>query len=232
MPNSTVPTDLRPFARIAGLLYLVIIAAGITAEFVIRQPLRLASDDAAAAALRAAEGLYRAGFALDAVMVAADVALAAMLYLLLRSFGPALALLAMLFRLMQAAVLAVTLIVHHAALTLALGGAAGSLFALDLQAAAYDAGLIFFGINSVLMAVLLWRAHAPRALPVLVGLSGAVYLAGSFVRFLAPSLLQAVQPAYVVPLVAELWLALWLLHLGLRRPRTAAEISDGRATSA
>jgi len=43
-----------------------------------------------------------------------------------------------------------------------------------------------------------------------------VYLAGSFTRFLIPGYASFIEPAYIVPVVAELSFCLWLLVKGVR----------------
>ncbi|WP_253913120.1 DUF4386 domain-containing protein [Pseudoruegeria sp. HB172150] len=217
--------DYRICAALAGTLYLVVIAAGLSAEFAIRQPLIVPGDAAATAGnIRASAGLFRAGFALDAAMALADVGLAVALFLLFRSVQPGLALAAMVFRLVQAAVLAMNLLFHTGALQMALGGGSDTavLWLVETQAAGYDLGLIFFGVNCLLMATLIRRSgFAPRGLGVLVGLAGVVYLTGSFTRFLAPEMLALMQPAYVLPMAAEIWFCGWLLWTGFGRTRAA-----------
>jgi FtsH-binding integral membrane protein len=43
-----------------------------------------------------------------------------------------------------------------------------------------------------------------------------VYLAGSFVLFLAPEYASYIEPVYIVPLIAELSFCFWLLIKGVR----------------
>lgn len=70
----------RRWARVAGVGCLVIIATGISGEFVVRGSLVVPGDpDATAAAILADEGLYRLGIAAELVMLLADVLLAAAL---------------------------------------------------------------------------------------------------------------------------------------------------------
>jgi hypothetical protein len=95
-------------ARVAGVLYFIIIIAGIFAEFGVRSSLIVSGDAAATAStILAAEGLFRSGMAADLVMILADVALALLFYVLLKPVSQALALLAAFFRLAQAAVLGI-----------------------------------------------------------------------------------------------------------------------------
>lgn len=207
-------------ARLAGLLYLVIILCGLWSELAVRSRLLVPGDaEATAANILANEGLFRLGFAADVVMALSDAALAVLLYLILRPAGPALALAAMVFRLLQTAVIAMNLSNHHAALLLATGGMPGMeplvLHALELQGAIYDLGLIFFGVNSLLVGLLLLRRQgAPNVLGYAIYAAGCVYLAGSTLRFLLPGLMDAFAPAYVICILAELSFALWLLLRG------------------
>ncbi|MBN9886789.1 DUF4386 domain-containing protein [Salipiger abyssi] len=225
----TEPASLsRPLAaaRFAGLLYLLIILLGLGSELALRGPL-LVPGDALATAERilAAPGLLRLSVAADTLMALADVALAVLLYLLLRPVNGAVALLAMVFRLVQAALIAMSLLLLFGAL-LALdrmGGAAAetALLATELHAHGYDLGLVFFGINSLLTGWLLLRSgYVPRALGVLLGLAGAVYVCGSALRFFVPALTEAFAPAYLLPVIAETAFCLWLLIRGLG-PRVA-----------
>ena len=54
----------------------------------------------------------------------------------------------------------------------------------------------------------------PRAITAGIGAAGLVYIAGGFLRLLAPALMPLFEPAYLIALVAEVALALWLLVTG------------------
>ena len=216
--------DPRRLARFAGVLYLAIIALGLSGELAVRGVLIVPGDAAAtAAAIRADPGLFRLGIAADALMAVCDVGLAVLLFVLLRPAGPVLALAAMVFRLVQAAVIAANLLSLHWALTILLDGLGPDALAagmLGLHAVGYDVGLIFFGVNSLLVGVLLVRAEwFPAWLGIGIGAAGLVYLAGSTLRLLAPGWVEAFAPAYLVCIVAELAFALWLLLRGIDRAR-------------
>jgi len=72
--------------------------------------------------------------------------------------------------------------------------------------------MLFLGVNCLLMAVLLLRSGGvPRIIGGGIGAAGLVYLAGSLARLLVPDALALVQPAYLLPLVAESALCLWLI---------------------
>jgi hypothetical protein len=228
---AALPPDLRPSAGLAGVLYAVIIVAGVWGEAAARAPLLIPDDPlGTAAAVQAALGLVRASLATDVLMLIADVGLAVLLYRLLRAQGPTLALAALAFRLMQAAVLAANLLklqvmvlLHDGGRSAALlGDSAAAWITLHLQAHAhgYDLGLAFFGISAVLTGALLWRAAwVPRALALPVVAAGVVYLMGSGIRLLAPGLSDAFAPAYALPLLAESAFCGWLLWAGARSKR-------------
>ena len=53
----------------------------------------------------------------------------------------------------------------------------------------------------------------------LVAAAGIVYLIGSYTRFLAPDYLAAVSPIYIVAIISEVALCLWLLVKGVNLQR-------------
>lgn len=209
-------------ARLAGLFYLVIIVCGVWAEGVVRSGLIVPGDAAATASnIRAVVGLFRLSMAADMVMLLCDVALAVLLFSLFRPVSRTLALAAMAFRLVQSAVLGMNLLNPAAALLvldrpdLSAQGDALTLLFLELHAKGYDAGLLFFGVNCLLIGWLIVRSRLfPASLGLLMAGAGAVYLTGSALQFLAPSLTGSFAPAYVLPLVAESGFCLWLLLRG------------------
>ena len=116
-------SDPRKTARLAGLFYLIIIVCGIWAEIVVRSSLIVPEDAATTARnILAAEGLFRLSFVADMVMAISDVALGVLLFVLLRRVEPVLALMAMIFRLLQAAIIGMNLINMQASLLLLTGG--------------------------------------------------------------------------------------------------------------
>lgn len=211
------------YARAAGLLYLLIITFGLSSELLIRNEL-IIPDDAmlTAANILASSPLFRAGFALDTVMLFADVAIAVLFYLLFRHVSKTLALTAMAFRLVQATVLACALLFYFTALLVLKESAfegtdAHALAALFLQmhAHGYDLALLFFAIsNAILGYMITLSASGPEILGYGLIAASLVYLAGGFTHFLLPEYLPLLQPAYLIPFVAELAFALWLLAKG------------------
>lgn len=206
-------TDFARHARLAGLFYLGIILLGIGAEGALRGPLIDWTDAAGTAqAIQDRLFLFRLSMAFDIGMALLDVALAVLFFRMLRGVNDGLALTAMVFRLMQAAVIAASIMALYAA-----GQALpeNPLPALERHAAGYDLGLIFFAVNTLIMARLLsMPGLAPRGLCWALAAAGVVYLLGGLTRFLTPDLNTMMQPAYLIPVVAEVWLMGWLLVKG------------------
>ena len=216
-------------ARIAGLLYLVIILCGVGGEALGRAPLMGGDAAETTANLLAAEGPFRLSILADVAMALADVGLGVLLFVLFARVDRTLSLMAMAFRLAQAAVLGLNLLNLQRAASLA----HSTLLPADVRdgmvqdalashAAGYDLGLFFFAINCLLVGVLVARSGlAPRVVGIGIVLAGGVYLIGSTLRVVAPELAVAFAPAYVLPLVAELALCGSLLFGARRRLETA-----------
>lgn len=203
---------------VGGLLYLIIIVTGVAGQAAIRGPLVDADPAQTVANLANAGTLFRLSILGDVLMILADVALGVVLYKLLKPVSPTLSVLAMAFRLAQAAVLGANLVhlqqaitlVHEPVVDVALRDALVAR-ALDAHAVGYDIGLFFFAINCLLVGYLIGRGRrSTRILGAGMILSGLVYLAGSTLRIVAPELSAAFAPAYAIPLVAELGLCLAL----------------------
>lgn len=209
--------------RLAGLLYLVIILCGVSSEMVLRGPLiDLASAEATVQAIDAQTFRFRLSIMADVVMALADAALAVLLFFMLRSVSVGLALAALVFRLLQTCVIAVGLLNLQAALLVS--DAERALSFIALHAYGYDLGLIFFGMNCLLTAVLIHHSgFIPRPIGLGIGLSGLVYLTGSVLRFLAPDIQDVFAPAYVVPLIAEAGFCLWLIISPARVRQTQSQ---------
>jgi len=232
MADIKLETSPHACARTAGVLYLVIIVCGLFGEMFVRSSLISPGDPSATASnILAAEGLFRAGFLADSIMFLSDVALAVLFFVLLRPVNKTLALVALVFRLTQAAVLALNLLHYYAAVLLLKGPGYGSAFTaaqvhslsslfLDLHSHGYDLGLILFGVHCLVLGYLIVKSlFMPKALGYMVMAAGVTYLVGSYTRFLFPDLVGAVSPIYVVAVISELSLCLWLLVKGVNLVR-------------
>lgn len=204
-----------PSARTAGLLYLLILAAGLSSELLLRMPAQGALDLAPHAMA------LRWSVLLDLAMLSADVALALLLYRLLAPMSQSLSAVAMLLRLLQAAMIGAALILLAGAARLAASDAPLARVLLDLHGLGYDLGLVFFGANALITARLLCASTAPRVLPPLIFGAGVVYLFGSVTRLIAPEINALMQPAYALCILGEAALCLWLLSGPAIKPREA-----------
>ena len=215
-PSQTTTPDRKAMARAAGVAYLVIIACGVTAEFVLRAPVLQSEASDMAAAVLAHLADFRLSMLADATMIAADILLALLFYALLRGVHQALATAVLVFRLIQAAIIAASLVLLTMVPGLALAGSVELVpVFLGAHATGYDIGLFFFGMNSLLMWRLLSHSGgAPGWIAAGIGAAGVVYIAGSVLRLARPDLLGLFEPAYLVPFVAETALCVWLLVRG------------------
>lgn len=226
-------------ARIAGLLYLVIVASGMFAQFFVRDALTVPGDPTAtAAAIAASEGMFRAGIAADLVMIASDVAIALAFLVLFRPVSRALATLAAFFRLTQATILGFNLLNLFLVLQLLGGGEALgalgeaqrhalALVFLDAHAIGYTIGLVFFALSLLVLAPLVIRSgFIPRVFGVALAVAGVAYLVDGFALTLFPGYAAYADLFGMVVLVpaflAEFSFALWLLIRGVRTPGRAA----------
>ncbi len=222
------------YSRVTGFLYLIIIVCGIFAEVGVRANLFVEGDaNATASNILGSEWLFKLGFIADSIMLLSDVAVAVLLYVLLKPVSNVLSLMAAAFRLTQAAVLGFNLLMFYAAMLLLNGETyrigftseqldSLALLFLKIHSHGYDLGLLFFGVSSIMVGTLVSRSnYLPKPLGYGLIAGGIVYLTGSFTRFIAPGYLSKLEPAYIVPLIAELAFCLWLL-LGRLRP----QISD------
>jgi uncharacterized protein DUF4386 len=110
-PDASAQPALDRYARLAGLLYLTIIVTSILSLFLVESRLVVDGDSAATTTRIAAnETLFRAGLVYDMMMFASVVALAWALFVILRGVDRDRALLALLWRMAEAIVGAVTVL--------------------------------------------------------------------------------------------------------------------------
>jgi hypothetical protein len=203
------------YARIGGALYLVIITAGIFGPLLTRDPL-IEPGNAAATAdnIAASPELWRLGVAVDVVMQLCDVPVMLILFLLLSPVNRNVALLALLFNIVQTA----TLVANQLTLVAAelLSTDQPTLADVAIRAYSYGEalGLIFFGFTLLSVGYLIrLSGYFPWVLGLLVQIGGACYVVNSFLVLTAPDVasIMFLAPSFV----AELSLALWLLLKGV-----------------
>ena len=105
--NYQTTFSVKKIARMGGIFYLVIIIAGFAGEMFARGPLVVSGDAAATANnIMSNQSLWRLGIAGDLIMHVCDVPLMIIFYLLLKPVNKHLALTALVFNVVQTAVLA------------------------------------------------------------------------------------------------------------------------------
>jgi hypothetical protein len=229
MTTRTIKTSPQVYARMGGILYLMIIVAGALGEIYIRGALIVSGDPVSTASnIMASQSLWRIGLTGDLMMHVFDVPLMLIFYVLLKPVNKNLALLALLFNLIQTAVLVANKL--NLLMPLLLLGKAAYLKAIEpdqLYALAYlfvklheygfGIGLIFFGFECLVLGYLIYRSgYLPTILGVLMAIAGLSYLINSFALLLAPAFAAIIVPAILLPaLIGETALCLWLLVRGV-----------------
>ena len=207
---------------------MFIIVAATFGEMFVRGRLIVRGDAAATASnILASETLFRVGLAGELVTCLCDIALATILYVLLRPVSKTLSLLAAFNRLAFVGVYAVAKLFLVAAVVI-LGGAdylnafdpkqlqALAYLSIRLHGYGYGMSFIFFGSHCVLLGYLIYRSgYVPRLLGTLLVIGGVGYVTHSVVLTLAPTLSAQLFPWILLPAVpAELGLCLWLIAAG------------------
>ena len=109
-------------ARIAGVLYLLIVIFGLIAQIFVRDNLvDYGNATVTANNILNSESWYRFGFVSELLMLISDVGVAVILYIILRDTNKNLAIITTAFRFSSIIILAVTALSHYAALSF-LGG--------------------------------------------------------------------------------------------------------------
>lgn len=208
----------RRLARIGGVLYLAIIVIGAFGEGVVRGRVVVPGDAARTMAnLRSMEWLWRVGVAGEVVLLASAVALALILYILLRPVSRHLAAMAVLFNLVAIAIEGVAAVALAAALLPAATDGTAMLL-IRSHSLGFGIALVFFGVECVILGTLIARSgYIPKSIGMLMLLAGGCYVINSFALILSPPLSHRIFPAILLPaLVAELSLAMFLLVKGVR----------------
>ena len=229
MTARAVNASPQTYARVGGMLYLYIIVAAVFGEVFVRGRLIVKGDAAATAGnLLASETLFRVGLAGELLNCACDVALAAILYLLLKPANRNLALLAAFFRLAFVAVYVPAKFFLIASL-LMLGDAdylqafdapqlhALAYLSIRLHGYGYGISFLFFGIHCALLGYLVYGSgYLPRIIGALLLIGGFGYVVHSLVQVLDPPFAASLFPWILLPAVpAELGLCLWLIFKGV-----------------
>ncbi len=246
MTVRAVETSPQLYARIGGVLYLIIIVVGLFDEAFVRNRIIVSGDATATAAnIRSLEWLWRFGIAAEFFLLICAVALTLIFFVLLRPVSRDLALLAVFFNLVSLAVEAAVQLYLLGAL-FPLGKAEYlrafqpeqlyALASLSVKSHSYGFGvaLIFFGCVCLIDGYLIFRSdYFPKTIGVLMAIAGLSYLTNSFALILAPTFANRIFPAVLVPaFVGESSLCLWLIVKGVNVPKWEEKASAWRVSGA
>ena len=232
MSTALERTDWSPrtLGRVIAVLFLVTIVLGIVAQGAISDRLISLRDPARTAAnILANETLYRTGFTLYMIEMAAQIASTVLLFHLLRPVNRPIAMLALAFGLVGCTIKLFSRVFYLAPLFIPNQSAVGALTADQLQGVSLillnvnDRGagvaLGFFGLETVLEGWLILRStFLPRWLGALTVIAGIGWLA-----FLSPTLGYAVfNIVALIALIGSIVTIGWLLVKGVDAERWRA----------
>lgn len=217
-------------ARIAGLGYLMVIITGVFSEIFVRQALRVPGNAMATFHnIQTHEMLFRWGFVADLLNFIIGLPVALIIYILFKKTHRFLTLLALIFIIIQTAIIALNLLnqlypllimpssehtLHFSTEQLA----ALSQISLDMQSQGYAIGLSFFGVACLLMGYVYYSSgRIPKLLGILYAISGMGYLINSFTMFLSRDFHNPVFNYVAIPIfLGEFLLTAWLIIKGVR----------------
>src|SRR5438128_9332633 len=244
MTTSTIETWPQLYARIGGVLYLIIIIVGLFGEAFVRDRLIVSGDAAATAAkIMSHESLWRFHIAAELFLLICAVALLWILFVLLRPVSRDLALLAVFINLVSIGIEAATTMYLIEAL-FPLGNAgylkaftpeqvyAMATLSLKSHGYGFSVSLLFFGCFCLIVGYLIFRSgYLPKTIGVLMQIAGLSYLTNSFALILSPAFANRLFPAILVPaFIGEVSLCLWLLVKGVNVEKWEEKASAGRAS--
>ena len=233
--SASSPNASKRTARITGLLYLgVAIFGGFAEGFV--EPKMYAAGDAATTAMNVVNnaGLVRLGVAADLLDQAFYVLTAMAFYQLFKLVSQRAAAALLIFAMLAVAIASLNTLFLFEGLQIATGATylaswgtlgvnAMVLMMLDMQHYGLLIAQIFFGLWLAPMGYLAYKSgQFPRALGVMLIIASVCYVVDLLAAFLLPELGQMIHGFIVIPCaVAEVWMVLYLLIVGVRTPKTS-----------
>lgn len=233
MKNNSRETTPATYARIAGVLYLIITVAAIWAHFVIPEQFIIPGDAAATAAnIAANETAFRLGaVGSELIILLSEVVLAVVLFELLKPVNKTLSLIAAVSRLAMTTIHGLNLLNYYFVLQLVNGADSLTAFApeqvntlmtlfLDAHNTGFTIGIAFLVLHVLILGYLIVQSgYFPKALGYLFFAAGVGYLVDTMGLLLVSSYTTTPALIALVIAVAEVAFPLWLLVKGVNMDR-------------
>lgn len=224
--------NLKNKARLAGLIYLLIILFAGFSQGYVRETIYIPSDPKATIEnINSLQSLFRLGLVSDLIAFMLDAVISVLLYQLFKTVDQTMALIALAFRLLaHPAIASLNLLNHFIAMEAATGNGIMANLEIEQQEVwtmlfmnEHNTGYLlagaFFGIHCLLLGILLFRSMLfPKLLGILMILAAGGYLIETFGNFIFSDY-QTIL-AYIVGVSAalgEVSLTLYLLFKGIKK---------------
>jgi len=227
--------ELSPsaYARLAGVLYLMIAVAAIFAHFVIPEQFIVAGDAAATVAnIAANESIFRLGtVGSELIILLSEIVLSVVLYVLLRPVNKTLSLVAAVSRLAMTTIHGLNLLNYYFVLHLIGGGNGTTAFGpeqvqalvtlfLDAHSIGFTIGIAFLVPHVLILGYLIVQSgYFPKVLGFLFIAAGIGYLVDTTGLLLVPGYTTTPGLIAMVIAVAEIAFPIWLLVKGVNMDR-------------
>ena len=220
--------EIKKTARIAGLLYLILIISGIFSYMFVTSRLILPGDPATTIKnIMASESLYVSGIVAWLISETVFILLVYFLYKLLKPVRENLAFLMVMFVLVAVPIAFINELNKFAALLLLSGADYLTAFAvdqlhalvpllLDLHEYGVHINGMFFGLWLLPLGYLVFKSgYIPRIIGILLMIGWFGYMLDFFTFLLLPDFNAAIEPVFQILGIGEFLLMFWLLIKGV-----------------
>ena len=231
----TKVNELSPsaYARIAGVLYLIITVAAIFAHFVIPEQFIVPGDAAATVAnITANESIFRIGaVGSELIILLSEIVLSVVLYVLFKPVSKTLSLIAAVSRLAMTTIHGLNLLNYYFVLQLLKGGDYLTVFGreqvntlvslfLNAHSIGFTIGVAFLVPHVLILGYLIYKSgYFPKVLGILFIAAGIGYLFDTTGLLLVSSYTTTPGLIAMVIAIAEITFPIWLLVKGVNSDR-------------
>lgn len=218
--------NVQRYARVAGVLFLISLVAGGFGEAYAPSKIIVSGDAAATVAnIKNFQSIYRVGFAAFMIESLCDIALALLLYALLKPVNKYLSLLAAFFGLIGTATFACAELFYFAPLVIMRSDSYLTTFSPEQLNAlvlltlkfSLSAGILttaYYGMGWLVRSYLIFRSgYLPKFLAVLMAIGGAGFVLRNFLLILAPA--NASDIFLILMMPGALIMTGWLIVKGV-----------------